>query len=409
MTLKTRALKFAVSACAAAALILPAASAQLAGGPQGGGVILFDQSGFSGEAVQIDSAVSSLSDARFNDKASSIQVLSGRWEVCTNGNFGGRCEIIRNDNLDLQGIGLNNNISSIRPAGSRRGTGPRATNGGVRSDFPIGPNVNDSGPITLFSEENFRGEVRSFDRDVRRLSSVNFNDRARSVRVISGVWLLCEDANFGGRCEYVDRDIPDLRRLGLRGNISSISLSPYDVGPGAHAITLFQHDNFGGAFLGFDEEVRDLGQYNYNDTASSIRITSGRWLICEDRDFRGACEVVRGDVRDLSSVYLNDRITSLRQARSGDRSRPRANGYGYGDNDYPRGGNGGYGPGSNYGGTSGGFEGEDTVFFPRPTDRFGDPIRNGSGSATRFCRDIGLRGAAYKGDGRYLEDVLCEK
>ena len=319
MTLKTRALKIAVSACAAAALILPSSSAQLAGGPHGGGgVILFDQTGFSGEAVQIDSAVSSLSDARFNDKASSIQVLSGRWEVCTNGNFGGRCEIIRNDNLDLKGIGLNNNISSIRPAGSR-GTGPRAINGGVRSDIPIGPNVADSGPITLFSQENFRGEARSFGGDVRRLSSVNFNDRARSVRVISGVWTLCEDANFGGRCEYVDRDIPDLRRLGLRGNISSIALSPYDVGPGSHAITLFQHDDFGGAFLGFDEEVRDLSQFNYNDTASSIRITSGRWLVCEDRDFRGACEIIRGDVRDLDNLYLNDRITSLRRARSGKR------------------------------------------------------------------------------------------
>ncbi len=403
MAIKFRALKFAATLSAAAALLLPVSSAQLAGGPSGDrGVILYDQTGFSGEAVQVDTAVPSLSDARFNDKASSIQVLGGRWEVCTNGDFGGRCEIIRNDKLDLNSIGFNNNISSIRPAGRGGGGGPRGD--GPRGDRP-GQGYDDGGPIILFSQEDFRGEARSFGNDVRNLTQAGFNDRARSVRVNSGVWLLCEDANFGGRCEYVDRNVRDLRRIGLRGNISSISLSPYDVGPGNHAITLFQHDNFRGAFLGFDDEVRDLSQYNYNDTASSIRVTSGRWLVCEDRDFRGACDIVRGNVRDLSSIYLNDRITSLRRARSGDRPRPRG---GYGDNDYPRPrGGGGYGPGGNYG--DAGYEGEDTVFFPRPTDRYGELIRNGDGRATRFCRDIGFSGAAYKGRGRYLKDVLCTK
>ena len=396
MAIKSRALKFAASLSAVAVCLLPSAAAQLAGGPGADrGVILYDQAGFGGEAVQIDSAVPSLSDARFNDKASSIQVLGGRWEVCSNGDYGGRCEIVRGDVGDLRAIGLNNNISSLRPAG-RRGGGPGGGNG-PRGDRP---GYDDGGPIILFAQEDFRGEARSFNGDVRNMSRVDFNDRARSVRINSGVWLLCEDANFGGRCEYVDRDVRDLRRIGLRGNISSISLTPYDKGPGNHAITLFQHDNFRGAFLGFDEEVRDLSQYNYNDTASSIRVTSGRWLVCEDRDFRGACEIVRGSVRDLSSIYLNDRITSLRRARSGDRPRPRG---GYGDNDYPR-------PGSGYGyGQSGGYEGERTVFFPRPVDRYGNAIRNGDGRATRYCRDIGFSGAAYKGRGRYLIDVLCTK
>lgn len=401
MAMKSRALKFAATLSAAAALLVPMAAAQLQGGPRSDrGVVLFDQAGLTGEAVQIDSEVRSLSDARFNDKASSIQVLGGRWEVCSDGNFGGKCTIIRNDVFDLQSLGLNNNISSIRPARSR-GDGPRAVNGGIgnRGDRPV---YGDGGPIVLFSQEDFRGEARSFNGDVRRLSTANFNDRARSVRVNSGVWLLCEDANFGGRCEYVDSSVRDLRRIGLRGNISSISLTPYDRGPGNHAITLFQHDNFRGAFLGFDEGVRDLSQYNYNDTASSIRVTSGRWLVCEDRDFRGACEIIRGSVRDLDSVYLNDRITSFRPAARDDR--PRGG----------RSGNGGYGyGGGGYGGQSGqyggGFEGDETVFFPRPTDRYGDRIYNGEGRATRFCRDIGFRGAAYKGRGRFLKDVLCEK
>ena len=279
---------------------------------------------------------------------------------------------------------------------------------GPTSHGGVGHGYNQNGAIVLFSQEGFRGEARGFDGDVRRLNTVGFNDRARSVKVNHGVWLLCDDANFGGRCEYVDRDISDLRRIGLRGNISSISLTPYDEGPGNHAITLFQHDNFRGAFLGFDEAVRDLSQYNYNDTASSIRVSSGRWLVCTDRDFRGDCDIVRGSVRDLDELFLNDKITSLR--RAGRNDTPRGVGYGndgYG-NDYPRprGGHGGYGPGNSYGEA---LEGQNTVFFPRPVDRYGDRITNGSGQATRFCRNNGYDGAAYKGRGRYLNDVLCEK
>ena len=400
MAMKSRALKFAATLSAAAALLVPIAGAQLSGGPRGDrGIVLFDQTGLTGEAIQVDGEVPSLSDARFNDKASSIQVLGGSWEICSDGSFGGRCQVVRNDVFDLKILGLNNNISSVRPAGRRGGNG----GSGSRPPFGGGSGYNDGGPIVLYSQENFRGEARSFDGDVRRLSSANFNDRAQSVRVNSGVWLLCEDANFGGRCEYVDEDVRDLRRIGLRGNISSISLTPYDRGPGNHAITLFQHDNFRGAFLGFDDEVRDLSQYNYNDTASSIRVSSGRWLVCEDRDFRGACEIIRGSVRDLDSVYLNDRITSLRRATFNDRPRG-----GFGDNDYPRPRGDGYGPRGDHG-SRGGFEGEATVFFPRPTDRYGELIRNGEGRATSFCRDLGFRGAAYKGNGRFLKDVLCAK
>ena len=66
MAITSRAFKLAATACAAAACILPLASAQLSGGPRGDrGIILYDRAGFDGEAVQIDTAVPSLSDARF--------------------------------------------------------------------------------------------------------------------------------------------------------------------------------------------------------------------------------------------------------------------------------------------------------------------------------------------------------
>jgi hypothetical protein len=49
---------------------------------------------FAWEAVRIDGAVPSLSRIGFNDRASSIAINRGVWEVCVDANFRGRCEII---------------------------------------------------------------------------------------------------------------------------------------------------------------------------------------------------------------------------------------------------------------------------------------------------------------------------
>ena len=36
---------------------------------------------------------------------------------------------------------------------------------------------------------------------VRNLDRTQFNDRAESLRVESGYWIFCSDANFGGECQ----------------------------------------------------------------------------------------------------------------------------------------------------------------------------------------------------------------
>ncbi len=57
---------------------------------------------------------------RSNDRASSVIVDRGRWEVCENAGFGGRCVVLRRGNYDsLRAMGMNNRISSVRPVGER--------------------------------------------------------------------------------------------------------------------------------------------------------------------------------------------------------------------------------------------------------------------------------------------------
>ena len=57
------------------------------------------------------------------DKIASIAINSGAWEVCTDPNYRGHCEVISRSVGETGYYRLNDNITSIRPA--RRGYGPR--------------------------------------------------------------------------------------------------------------------------------------------------------------------------------------------------------------------------------------------------------------------------------------------
>lgn len=80
-------------------------------------VILFEHSEFRGQALGVNGDLARLNDARFNDRASSIVVNSGVWEVCTDAYFRGRCTVIDGTLARTNQIRLNDNISSIRRVG----------------------------------------------------------------------------------------------------------------------------------------------------------------------------------------------------------------------------------------------------------------------------------------------------
>ena len=246
--------------------------------------------------------------------------------------------------------------------------------------------------ITLYSDTGLRGTSVTLTGSAAKLTGMKFNDKARSVEVKGGVWLLCSDSNFNGKCEYIDRTVRNLGEIGLSGNISSAQVSAYDRGPRSFDIAFFADPDFRGPFLGFDEGEATLNQYRFNDTASSVMITRGTWLVCEDPDYRGNCEFIDASQSRLSSIYLNDKISSFRRydvRREGPWRKPIPPTY----------------PPSS--GQSGGFRGEQTMFYPAPTSYRGQRITNTSGAATRFCQDQGFSEAVYKAPGSVLSDVLC--
>src|SRR4051812_29247432 len=63
--------------------------------PQAGDIVFFENVGFQGRDLATSGEIDNLSSYGFNDRASSVIVFEGRWEVCEHGDFGGRCMILR--------------------------------------------------------------------------------------------------------------------------------------------------------------------------------------------------------------------------------------------------------------------------------------------------------------------------
>jgi uncharacterized protein YcfJ len=85
-------------------------------------ITLYEGEGWHGRAFTTSQPVRDFSRNGFNDRASSVIVSHGRWEVCEDAGFNGTCMVLRPGNYEsLRGMGLNNQISSVRPVrGNRR-------------------------------------------------------------------------------------------------------------------------------------------------------------------------------------------------------------------------------------------------------------------------------------------------
>jgi uncharacterized protein YcfJ len=89
-----------------AALLVAPASAQ---------VTLYEQEGFHGRTFAANGPIHNLDKFGFNDRASSIIVDRGDWQVCEDADFRGRCIVLRPGQYPaLRTMNMNNRISSLR-------------------------------------------------------------------------------------------------------------------------------------------------------------------------------------------------------------------------------------------------------------------------------------------------------
>jgi hypothetical protein len=77
--------------------------------------------------------------------------------------------------------------------------------------------------LTLYTDVDFQGRPLNVVIDLRQLGSLNFNDRASSLVVEKGAWIVCTDEDFAGSCVTLEPGrYGSLKELGLDDTITSV-------------------------------------------------------------------------------------------------------------------------------------------------------------------------------------------
>ncbi len=78
-------------------------------------ITFYEREGFAGQQFTTDRPVGNFERFGFNDRASSVDVVGTRWEVCEDARFEGRCVVLRPGRYPtLVSLGLNKRVSSVR-------------------------------------------------------------------------------------------------------------------------------------------------------------------------------------------------------------------------------------------------------------------------------------------------------
>ncbi len=181
--------------------------------------------------------------------------------------------------------------------------------------------------VTLYERAQYRGKSFTATGEVDNLQRQGFNERASSA-VVKGDrrerWELCEDPRFRGRCVVLQPGrYASLAAMGLNDRVSSVrAVAARNAPPPAPAtvaqIDFYEKEGFQGRSFTAVQSVPDFRRGGFNDRASSVVVTGGRWEACQEVRFGGACVVLRpGQYASLAAMGMNDRISSARTVNRG--------------------------------------------------------------------------------------------
>jgi uncharacterized protein YcfJ len=78
-------------------------------------ITFYEREDFAGRSFTAETQIRNFERYGFNDRASSVEVVHGRWEVCEDPKYSGRCIVLRPGRYpSLAAMGLNNRVSSVR-------------------------------------------------------------------------------------------------------------------------------------------------------------------------------------------------------------------------------------------------------------------------------------------------------
>jgi hypothetical protein len=215
--------------------LLAGVLALAAGAATADSITFYQDDNFRGRHFTADRAVGNFADNGFNDRARSAVVHEGRWEICVDSDFDGGCSVLAPGAYPELGA-YAGRITSVRPVEVRYS--------GQRSDYRRGSR---DARATLYEGPNLSGRAHQLSGTMQNMGTTGFNDRASSLRVESGYWIFCSDADFRGECRtFGPGDYPVLS--GMNNAISSgrqiASEYPYAERPDWQRETHRQSQNY---------------------------------------------------------------------------------------------------------------------------------------------------------------------
>jgi len=287
--------------------------------PARGDAVVYSGGGFSGRSLELRDDTANFEPLGFNDRAASLRVKRGTWELCDDSFYRGSCRVYGpGDYRDLGGQA--SRVSSARLVVSNA---PGWGDGGGPGSHPAPgggwANVG-GGDVAIYDGRDFRGYLATLTAPTRDFDPLGFNDRVASMVVRRGLWEFCTDGDYRGNCRvYGPGEYASLPG-GQDDSYSSARPVQSTAGdrhpnrpPGRSSIILFDRGDFGGRSVTLDHTAEDLARIGFNDRVDSMVVESGRWRLCSDARGGGTCRdfgpgryrALPPDLRSrLSSVYL---------------------------------------------------------------------------------------------------------
>jgi hypothetical protein len=172
--------------------------------------------------------------------------------------------------------------------------------------------------LTLYADDDYQGRALAVVIDERQLGVLNFDDRASSVVIENGAWILCSDQDYQGQCVTLEPGrYASLQALGIEDTITSVrrrdpvSIVVFSEPRRASDVVLFAAKDYGGASHAVGGSQSDLRAAER--AATSVVIARGQWELCGEPGFRGQCVTLGpGKYASLAQYGLERGVASLR-------------------------------------------------------------------------------------------------
>lgn len=214
----------------------------LTGGAYAAEMTLYTGPQFRGSDLTLHGAADNLERSGFNDRAESLVVRSGRWEVCSDSDFRGYCTVLEPGDYALLNGPLYRRISSAReiaplaayndrryyserpvvvdryPAAADRYPAAVDRYPAVVDRHPAvvdrHPVIVDRYPVTeergrysaleMYTLPGFRGSTMKFDARATSLDKRATDEGLGSLVIREGTWEICTGLNYSGTCRVYE-------------------------------------------------------------------------------------------------------------------------------------------------------------------------------------------------------------